>query len=509
MHDHLSGKTTVPAGFAHGVVLRAAMVAALGGLIFGFDTAVISGAVDALQKVFHGDQVRLMELINSWLDYFHLGTAHNLKEFCLGFTVAIAMVGTIVGSFAIGKPSDALGRKNALFLLALCFVVSSLGCGLARNWWEFLVARFIGGLAIGGVSMVTPMYIAEISPPRLRGRLVMVNQLNIVLGILLCYVSNYLIAQLHYLPNHLIAQYFESDVAWRWMLGVLALPSAGFFCLIFSVPESPRSLVKRGRPAEARKVLGRLGDEDPDGELAAIQASLADRPGHVQERLFRRAYRRPIFLACAMAMFNQLTGINAILYYAPKIFESAGALRDSSLLQSIAVGLTLFVFTIVAMFVIDRFGRRILLLIGSVGMALCLALLAWAFSGSAAVNAWLVLGALVGSIAFFALSQGAVMFVFISEVFPNAVRAKGQALGTFVHWSMAATITWSFPVINIASVFGFFSAMMVLQFLFAWKIMPETKGGALEDIGKRLAIADGPFSAGDQVSAIAKANRFQ
>jgi sugar porter (SP) family MFS transporter len=476
MHDHPSEKAAAPAGFPHGVVLRAAMVAALGGLIFGFDTAVISGAVDALQKVFHGDQVRLMGLINSWLGRFSLGQAHDLKEFCLGFTVAIAMIGTIVGSFAIGKPSDALGRKNALFLLALCFVVSSLGCGLARNWWEFLVARFIGGLAIGGVSMVTPMYIAEISPPRLRGRLVMVNQLNIVLGILLCYVSNYL-----------IARHFAFDVAWRWMLGVLALPSAAFFCLIFTVPESPRSLVKRRRLAEARKVLGRLGDEDPDRELAAIRASLADGPGHAQDRLFRRAYWRPIFLACAMAMFNQLTGINAILYYAPKIFASAGALRDSSLRQSIAVGLTLFVFTIVAMFVIDRFGRRILLLVGSVGMALCLALLAWAFSGGAAAYAWLVLAALVGSIAFFALSQGAVMFVFISEVFPNAVRAKGQALGTFVHWSMAATITWSFPVVDTAGVFAFFSLMMVLQFFFAWKIMPETKGSALEEMQARLA----------------------
>jgi MFS transporter, SP family, xylose:H+ symportor len=436
-------------------VVGGAVVAALGGLLFGFDTAVISGTNDALQKVF------------------------GLDSFWLGFTVAVAVIGTIVGSFAVGRPSDRFGRKNMLFVLAAGFVLSSLGCGLARSWPEFVLARFIGGLVIGGTSMVTPMYIAEISPPHMRGRLVMVNQLNIVLGVLLSYVSNYL-----------IAQHFEFDVAWRWMLGLLALPSMVFFFLIFSIPESPRSLVKRGRLAEARSVLARLGGADPDMELAAIQASLVDQPGYVRERLFGRPYRRLILLACAVAMFNQLTGINAMLYYAPNIFRIAGALRDSSLLQSIAMGGTLLIFTIVAMFVIDRFGRRILLLIGSVGMALCLSLLAWAFSSGPHVNGRLVLGALVGSIAFFALSQGAVMFVFISEVFPNAVRAKGQALGTFVHWTMAAAVTWSFPVVakhSVAGAFGFFAVMMVLQFFFVWCIMPETKTASLEDIGKRLA----------------------
>jgi sugar porter (SP) family MFS transporter len=437
------------------VMIGGALVAALGGLIFGFDTAVISGANKALQHVF--------QLNDDWL----------------GFTVAFAMVGTLVGAFAIGKPSDVFGRKNALFLLAVFFFVSALGCGLARNWWEFLFARFLGGLAIGGVSMVAPMYIAEISPPRLRGRLVMVNQLNIVIGILLSYISNYY-----------IAQHFEFDVAWRWMLGLLALPSAVFFLLIFRVPESPRSLVKRGRLAEARSVLEQLGDEDVEGELAAIQASLADRPGHVQERLFHTPHWRPVILAGVMAMFNQLTGINAILYYAPKIIESAGATADDSLWRSIPIGMTLLLFTIVAMFMIDRLGRRILLLIGSLGMTLCLGLVAVTFANNPDQHEWLILGGLVGSIAFFAMSQGAVMFVFISEVFPNAVRAKGQAFGTVVHWSMAAAVTWSYPRvagISVASVFGFFGAMMVLQFLFAWYVMPETKGSALEDIGKRLA----------------------
>jgi sugar porter (SP) family MFS transporter len=458
MNPGTKAQSIGPAHPIRGAVIGGAVVASLGSLLFGFDTVVISGTTDALQNVFH------------------------LDSFWLGFTVAIALIGTIVGSSIVGKPADAFGRKNVLFALAICYFVSAAGCGLAQNWWEFLVARFIGGLAIGGTSVVTPMYIAEISPPHLRGRLVMINQLNIVLGILLCCVSNYL-----------VARYFPFEVAWRWMLGVLAFPSIILFFLIFSILESPRSLVKRGRLADAKRNLERLGEEDADTALAAIQASLADEPGHAQQRLFRRAYSRPILLACTVAFFNQLTGINAMLYYAPKIFSMAGASRASSLVQSVAVGGTLFIFTIVAMFIIDRLGRRILLLIGSVGMTVCLTLVGGAFSigsGGSMASGRLLLVALIGSIGFFAISQGAVMFVFISEVFPNAIRAKGQAFGTFVHWSMAAIVTWTFPVVAerfVAGTFGFFALMMVLQLLFVWKIMPETKGGALEDIGKRLS----------------------
>jgi MFS transporter, SP family, xylose:H+ symportor len=470
-----------PIRFRHGVVLRAAIVAALGGLIFGFDTAVISGATDALKIVFRQDQEWLAFQIKLVCDYLNVGESIDPLEICLGLTVATAMVGTIIGAFAIGKPSDVYGRKNALFALAICFFTSALGCGLARSWGQFLASRFLGGLAIGGVSVVTPMYIAEISPPRLRGRLVMVNQLNIVVGILLSYISNYV-----------IEASFASDTAWRWMLGILAVPSAAFFVLIFSVPESPRSLVKRGRAVKAKEVLELLGDEDAESELAAIQASLADKPGHLQERLFGGRHWRPIFLAGMLAAFSQFTGINAMLYYAPEIFKKAGALRGSALLQSILIGLTLLLFTIVAMFIIDRFGRRILLLIGSVGMILCLSMVAIAFSAGSAINANLVLIALMGSIAFFAMSQGAVMFVFISEIFPNAVRAKGQAFGTFVHWVSAAMVTGLFPVvakISVTGVFCFFAAMMAMQFIFVWRIMPETKGGALEDIGERLTTA--------------------
>jgi sugar porter (SP) family MFS transporter len=454
MHAIPSAHPTAQVRRSRRVMIGGTLVAALGGLIFGFDTVAISGANEPLEALFKLDEIRQ------------------------GFTVAIAIIGTIAGVLVIGRASDRFGRKNVLFALAACFFVSSLGCGLARNWPEFLLSRFIAGMAIGGASMVTPMYIAEISPPRLRGRLVMVNQLNIVVGVLLAYVSNYA-----------ISQFFEFDVAWRWMFAMLALPSAVFFCLIFLVPESPRHLVKKRRPAEARNVLEQLGDENVEGELAAIQASLADRPGHLQERLFGPPYWRFVFLACAMAAFNQLTGINAVLYYGPTIFRIAGALRDSSLLQSIAMGGTLLLFTVVAMFIIDRFGRRILLRIGSVGMAACMFLLAAAFWDGQNVNGRLVLGGLIGFIAFFAMSQGAVMFVFISEVFPNAVRAKGQSLGTLVHWVMAAAVTQCFPLVAkhfVIAAFGFFGAMMVLQFFFAWWIMPETKGAALEDIGKTV-----------------------
>jgi sugar porter (SP) family MFS transporter len=443
-------------------VLIGAIAASLGSLLFGFDTVVISGATEALQKVF------------------------QLSDFWLGFTVAIALIGTIAGVLPASRLADAVGRKNTLLLVAICYFMSALACFFVQRWWELLAARFIGGLAIGATSVVTPMYIAEISPPRLRGRLVMINQLAIVLGIFLCAISNYL-----------VARHYSSQDAWRWMLGIMTFPAVVFFLSILNIRESPLSLVKRGRLADAERSLQRLGEADVDGALAAIRASLADRPGHVQERLFRHPHWRPLLLCFAVAVFNQLTGINAILYYTPRIFGHAGSGVEASLRQAIAVDGTLLLFTIVAMFIIDRFGRRILLLIGSVGMTFCLALVAAAFAarqhdslGHPQLVSQLVLAGLIGSIAFFAMSQGAVMFVFISEVFPNAVRAKGQAFGTLVHWTMAATVSWTFPVaakVSVAGVFGFFAVMMAVQFVFAWKIMPETKGVALEDLGKRLA----------------------
>jgi len=436
-------------------VVHGAVVAALGGLLFGFDTAVISGTMEALKATF------------------------QLDSFWLGFTVAAALIGTIIGSLAIVKPADILGRKGVLFILAALYFVSAVGCAIAPSWTVLLLARFIGGLAIGGASVAAPMYIAETSPPNWRGRLVALSQLNIVIGILLSYISNYI-----------VAQYFPIDVAWRWMLGIVAVPSAMFFLLIFQIMESPRWLVRAGRLAEAKAVLIRLGEPEVDVELREIQRSMVDLPGHSQDRLFQARYSKAILLAVAIAMFNQLSGINAVMYYAPKIFKMAGAAPNSALLQSIVIGSVLLLFTVVAMFFIDRFGRRVLIKIGSVGMVVSLALVAKEFAkGNGHGSGTIVLAGLIGFIAFFAFSSGAVIWVFISEIFPNAVRAKGQALGSFTHWFMAAAVSWTFPVlaeISGAWPFGFFGVMMILQFFFALKVMPETKGGKLEDIEQRL-----------------------
>ena len=437
-------------------VIHGSVVAALGGLLFGFDSAVIAGTTEALKKVF--------DLNANWL----------------GFTVAVALIGTVIGSFAIGKPADLLGRKKVLFILAILYFVSAIGCAIANVWIVLLVARFIGGLAIGGASVVAPMYIAEISPSRWRGRLVAISQLNIVIGILISAISNYI-----------VAQYAGPDVAWRWMLGIVAAPSALFFLLIFRIVESPRWLVRAGRLEEARAVLAHLGEPDVEGELRDIQESMQDLPGHRQDRLFQARYAKPILLVVAIAMFNQLSGINTVMYYAPMIFKMAGAAQNSALLQAIAVDSVLLAFTIAAMFFIDRFGRRILILIGSAGMVVCLALVAMGFAGGhGAGNGTFVLVGLIGFIAFFAFSSGAVIWVFISEVFPNTVRAKGQALGSFTHWFMNAIVSWTFPVVAEISgswAFGFFGLMMILQFFFALKLMPETKGGTLEDIEQRLS----------------------
>lgn len=437
------------------MVYFSTLVAALGGLLFGFDTAVISGTTEALQVVF------------------------DLDGFWLGFTVAIALIGTIIGSFAVGGPADRYGRNQVLIVLAVFYFVSAVGSALAGSWLSFLFFRFLGGLAVGGASVVAPLYIAEISPAHLRGRLVAVNQLNIVTGILVAFFSNYVVAQL-----------VEGETAWRWMFGVEAFPALLFFGLLFLIPASPRWLVKRGRTDEARSVLQRLGAAKIDIELAEIVASLKAEAGQNTSALFQKTFRFPIFLVVALAVFNQLSGINALMYYAPRIFQLAGAGADSALLQTVAVGGTNLLFTIAALFVIDRFGRRPLMLVGSVGTAVCLALVAWAFY-SGGDNGTPILIGLLGFIAFFAVSQGAVIWVFLSEVFPNRVRSKGQALGSFVHWFMAAAVSWTFPVVAEASgghAFAFFSAMMVLQLVFVLKIMPETKGLSLEELEVKLGM---------------------
>ena len=440
---------------SHRTVYLSTLVAALGGFLFGFDTAVISGAERAIESFF------------------------VLEDFWLGFTVAAALIGTIIGALTAGQPADKFGRRNVLIGLAVCFFISALGSALTSSWVAFILYRLLGGIAVGGVSVVAPMYIAEISPADVRGRLVAAHQLNIVVGILMAYISNYI-----------VAQYVPAAVSWRWMLGVEAAPAALFFGLLFLVPNSPRWLVKNERPDDARDVLAWLGISSIDESLKQIQASLIKERHRPSEPLFQADYMFVIFLAWAVAMFNQLSGINALMYYAPRIFEMAGAATDAALLQSVAIGGTNLVFTLVGMSIIDKFGRRPLILVGSLGTAACLGIVAYEFY--AVTPGVLVLIGLLGFIAFFALSQGAVIWVFISEIFPNRVRSKGQSLGSATHWVMAALVTWVFPIIADASgghAFAFFSAMMLLQFFFAWFIMPETKGLTLEEMEHKLGIS--------------------
>jgi sugar porter (SP) family MFS transporter len=376
-----------------------------------------------------------------------------------------------------GFMGERFGRRDSLRVMALFYLVSALGCALAWNWASLLVFRFIGGLGIGGSSVLAPMYIAEIAPAKWRGRLVGLFQFNVVFGILVAYFSNYIIALLQFGPAE-----------WRWDLGVAAFPAALFFVMLFTIPRSPRWLVKKGRVAEARTVLQMTGDENYEQDLQEIVESIDTEQKQASEKLLTRKYAFPIFLAVSIGLFNQLSGINAILYYLNDIFAHAGFSRISGNIQAVAIGATNLVFTMIAVSVIDKLGRKTLLLVGSVGTAACLAGVSAIFftHSHESLLVWL----LVGYIAFFAFSQGAVIWVYLSEVFPNSVRAKGQSLGTFSHWFMNALISGIFPLMAGSSgayPFVFFSVMMVLQFFVVLFVYPETKGLTLEEMQKELA----------------------
>jgi len=433
-------------------LVKSTVVAALGGLLFGFDTAVISGTTGALTSVYH------------------------LSPALLGVTVASALWGTILGAMLAGFPGERLGRRDTLRGMAILYLISALGCAGAWNWYALVGFRFIGGLGIGGSSVLGPMYIAEIAPARLRGRLVGFFQFNVVFGILLAYFSNYAIGLQHFGASE-----------WRWELGVSGIPAALFFVMLFTIPRSPRWLVKKGRIAEARTVLQMTGDENFEHDLEDIVQSIKVEGSLAGERLFSRRYAFPIFLAVSIGMFNQLSGINAILYYLNDIFAHAGFSKVSGHLQAVAVGATNLIFTMIAMSVIDRIGRKTLLLVGSVGTALCLAGVSVIFFTGRHEN--LLVWLLIGYIAFFAFSQGAVIWVYLSEVFPNTVRAKGQSLGSFSHWFMNALISGIFPLMAASSgayPFVFFAIMMVVQFLVVLFVYPETKGLTLEEMQKRV-----------------------
>lgn len=433
---------------------RSTVVAALGGLLFGFDTAVIAGTTHALSDTYH------------------------LSPGSLGVTVAAALWGTVVGAMLAGIPGDRYGRRDSLRVMAVLYVVSALGCAFAWSWSALVFFRFIGGLGIGGSSVLGPMYIAEIAPAQWRGRLVGFFQFNVVLGILLAYLSNYLLGRLQF-----------GDQEWRWKLGIAAVPAIFFLAMLFFIPRSPRWLVKKSRLDEARAVLRMTGEENAEQDLKDIVESVASETSG-SERLFSWKYRMPIFLAVSIGMFNQLSGINAILYYLNDIFGRAGFSKVSGDLQAVAVGATNLIFTMLAMSVIDRIGRKTLLLVGSVGTAACLAGVATIFFSGRHEDflVWL----LIGYIAFFAFSQGAVIWVYISEVFPNLVRAKGQSLGSFSHWFMNALISGIFPLMAASSgayPFVFFSVMMVAQFFVVLFVYPETKGYSLEEMQKKLVSA--------------------
>ena len=436
-------------------VIAWSIITALGGFLFGFDTAVISGAEQAIQKY--------------W----------NLTDLQHGFTISIALIGTVTGALFGRIPADSLGRKKSLIIIAFIFLFASLGTAVATNWYVFVTLRFIGGLGVGVSSVIAPIYISEIAPAKARGRLVILFQFNIVFGILISYLSNYVIGLL-----------FQDS--WRLMLGIMAVPSFIFLVLLRFVPESPRWLIlHKSQNEEASAILQIINPETYKEEMANIINAKNEEAADVHgENLFNPRYRFPAMLAVLFAFFNQVSGINAIIYYAPRIFTAAGLAKSASLLSTAGIGLVNLIFTMIAIGFIDKIGRKQLMIIGSFGLILTLGLVSYSFF--AKDSGTMVAIYLMVYIGFFAFSKGAVIWVFISEIFPNQVRAKGQTLGSGTHWVMATLIAFSFPYssgkIGESWTFMFFTGMMVLQLIFVLKVMPETKGKSLEQIERTLTM---------------------
>jgi sugar porter (SP) family MFS transporter len=424
-------------------------VAALGGLMFGFETAVINGAI------------------------FYVAEHFQLTEFMKGFVVSTALAGCVAGALFIGRIGDRYGRRYMLKVMAALFLFSMIATGLAPNIWVFIIGRFIGGIAVGGASVLTPMYISEISPPRLRGRLVATNQLAIVTGILVAFFSDYMIDSV-------------LNGSWRWMFLAGVFPSALLWVLLFFITRSPRWLVKTGRTAEARQVIAKVNPGENVEELvASIRESLKAETAGRKVPLFRGPMLKLAIVGIAIGMFNQFAGINVIMYYSTDIFREAGFSSESALFQSVLIGFTNLLFTILAMTLIDRFGRKFLLYVGATGMSVFLGLFSWAFiSGN--TEGFILLGLLIGYIAFFAFSQGAVIWVILSEMFPNTVRSRGTAIGSFSHWIFNFAIALLFPVISskigVGPVFVFFTVATFLSLFFYRFVLVETKGKSLEEI---------------------------
>ena len=433
-------------------IFRISLIAALAGFLFGFDTVVISGAEKKLQALWDTS------------DAFH-GTV----------VIGMALFGTVIGAMFGGIPTNRLGRKKTLFWIGVLYSLSAIGSAFSNDPITFGVFRFLGGLGIGASTVAAPAYISEIAPARQRGRLVGLYQFNIVFGILIAFFSNYLLNGIS-----------END--WRWMVGVEAFPALIYTLFALGIPQSPRWLMTRGREEEAGRVLDRLGSELTLAQLHEDMVQ-AEPSGGKGEHIFMKKYRFPLILAFLIAFFNQLSGINAFLYYAPRIFEAAGLGESTALLSSIGIGFTNLVFTLMGIYLIDRLGRRQLMYLGSFGYIISLGLVAAAF-----ILNWtgmMVPVFLFLFIAAHAIGQGTVIWVYISEVFPNHLRGSGQSFGTSVHWILAWLIPSSIPVlfswVGPGPVFGFFAFMMFLQLLFVHFMMPETKGISLEDLSKKLS----------------------
>ncbi len=421
---------------------------ALGGLLFGMDVANISGAEQRIQQL--------------W----------NLDDWMHGTAIAMALYGTIIGAGMGSIPANKFGRKKTLILIGVIFLVSSLGSALANDVYTFMAFRFLGGLSIGASSVVAPVYISEIAPPQHRGKMGIAFQVNVVSGILLAYLTNYLL------------QGVDGENDWRYMLGIIAIPSLLFSVMMFFTPESPRWLILyRNDEAGARKVFEKSG-APADELIKEIRNSVQQKK---KESLFSGKFSKPLMLAFLLALFNQLSGINAIIYFAPRVFEMAGLGKDAAFLSSAGIGIVNFLFTMLGWYLIDRSGRRKLMYIGSAGYIISLTLMALAFAGY--INGGISIFVFL-FIAAHAIGQGSVIWVFLSEIFPNSVRAAGTSFGSLTHWVFAALISQTFTFfanrIGGSYIFGFFAVMMVLQLLFVWKMMPETKGVALEDMEVRV-----------------------
>ena len=432
-------------------VIYVSIVAALGGLLFGFDTAIIAGAARFLKERF------------------------ALSAFGEGLAVSIVLVGCMAGAAIAGMVSDRLGRRRFMFISAVLFFISALGCAIPQNLIQFLAFRFIGGLAIGSASIVSPLYISEVAPPKIRGALVSVNQLAIVTGILMSYFVSWILVG-------------AGASNWRWMFATGAIPAVVFFLFVLGVPESPRWLVKQGRESEASTILTRLnGPEIAKSELVNIKETLTLEGGSLKE-LLQPGFRTALFIGIFLAVFQQITGINAVIYYAPRFFEAAGLARSSAILQSALIGVVNVVFTLVAIALVDRLGRKPMLMVGSAGMGLSFILLGAAFKFQLFSGSLILLFTLL-YIAFFAMTLGPIVWVVIAEIFPTRIRGRAMAIATVSLWLADFAVSLTFPVIadklHESFAFWLYAGMCLINFVFIWAVLPETKGKSLEEIERR------------------------